>query len=59
LAVLGIELGLVLPRHTLAIFALVIFQIGSCIFDLGSLGCDLPIYIAGMTGTYHHAWLID
>jgi hypothetical protein len=44
----------------LALFAFVIFQIGSHIFAWVSLGIDPPIYathVAEMTGVYHHTQL--
>jgi hypothetical protein len=45
---------------SLALFALVIFQIGSYFILGGGLDCDPPIYasqVSGMTGTHHHTWL--
>jgi hypothetical protein len=56
--------GLVLAkqeRYTLTVpptlLALVIFQIGSCVFAQASLDCDPPIYVscvAGMSDTCYH-----
>jgi hypothetical protein len=46
----------------LAVFAFVIFQIGSCAFALGwpqtMIHWLMPPTIAGITGSYHHAQLI-
>jgi hypothetical protein len=46
---------------TLALFAFIIFQIGSCFHALASQhGGDSPIYasnVAGITGAYHYTQL--
>jgi hypothetical protein len=43
-----------------AFFALVIFQVGSCVFARAGLDHDPPTYVScvtGMTGIHHHAQL--
>jgi hypothetical protein len=68
LAVLGLNSGPWLARqvlyrgsHTPALFALVTFQIGSCIYALAGLDCDPPIsasLITGVIGICHSAQVL-
>jgi hypothetical protein len=61
--------GLILARQALycistpsALFALVIFQIGSRVFALGWLWTVLlptAFWVAGIAGMYHYAWVIS
>jgi hypothetical protein len=49
--------------HNKSFFALVIFQIGSCIYAKAGLGGDSPSYllslsVAGITGAYRHTQLL-